>query len=311
MGKKEKVPKKPKRLLTKPIRRLLAKYRVDRPKHFRLKHVDPADTAGFSPSDVDEDALARGAARLAALQAKLNAEDRWSVLLVFQAMDAAGKDSTIDHVLSGVNPAGCQVFSFRAPSAEELDHDFLWRHVRCLPERGRIGIFNRSWYEEVLVARVHPEVLAREKLPPELVTKDIWEQRYDDINAFERYLARNGTLVLKFFLHLSKEEQRRRFLARIDEPSKNWKFSLGDVSERQRWDEYMSAYEKMIRRTSTPHAPWHVIPADNKWFTRVAVAATVVMAIDGLKPDFPEFDESKRAELDEARRRLLREDRRR
>jgi PPK2 family polyphosphate:nucleotide phosphotransferase len=309
-SKKHGGPKKddePKKLLSKPVRRILEGYRVERPKHFRMKDFDPADTAGLGPQDVDENALARGVARLAELQAKLNAEDRWAVLLVFQAMDAAGKDSTIDHVMSGVNPAGCQVFSFKTPSTEELDHDFLWRHVRCLPERGRFGIFNRSWYEEVLVVKVHRKVLERQKVPKSLVTKDIWEERYEDINAFERHLSRNGTLVLKFFLHVSKSEQRRRFLARIDEPSKNWKFSLADVAERERWDDYMDAYEKMIRRTSTPHAPWHVIPADNKWFTRLAVAATIVTAVEALDPKFPEFDDGRKAELEEARRRLLRE----
>ena len=254
--------------------------------------------------------LEEGKAALARMQEMLYAQDRWSVLVVFQAMDAAGKDSTIEHVMSGVNPQGVQVVSFKQPSSEELDHAFLWRISKAAPERGRIGIFNRSQYEEVLALKVHPELLEKQRLPAGDRGPDFWNGRYDDLNAFERHLDRNGTKVLKFFLHVSKDEQRRRFLARIDEPAKNWKFALSDVSERKRWDDYMAAYEKMIRRTSTPHAPWHVIPADNKWFTRLAVAATVVLAVEALKPEFPEFDESKRAELDESRRRLLREERR-
>jgi PPK2 family polyphosphate:nucleotide phosphotransferase len=295
------------RRLAKAVARLPARFRVDRPKRFRLRDTDPGDTAGLRAKDVGDDVLAADVGRLAALQERLYAEDRWAVLLLFQAMDAAGKDSTIDHVLSGVNPAGCQVAVFKAPTHEELDHDYLWRHVRHLPERGRIGIFNRSWYEEVLVVRVHEEVLRAQRIPPELVTKDVWDERFEDINAFERYLARNGLLVLKFFLHVSKEEQRRRFLARIKEPSKNWKFRLGDVEERGRWDEYMAAYEEMIRRTSTGHARWHVVPADNKWFTRLAVASIVVDAIAALDPQFPEFDPAKKKELRAARKRLRNE----
>jgi PPK2 family polyphosphate:nucleotide phosphotransferase len=286
---------------------LTKRFRVDRPKRFRLEDVDPADTAGIGGEEKAKDELERGVARLAELQTKLYAHDRWAVLLVFQAMDAAGKDSTIDHVLTGVNPAGCQVFSFKRPTEEELDHDYLWRHARCLPERGRIGIFNRSWYEEVLVARVHPEVLARQRVPLRLLGKGVWDERYEDINAYERYLTRNGTVVLKFFLHVSKEEQRKRFLERIEQPSKNWKFELADAAERARWDAYMRAYEKMIRHTSTEHAPWHVVPADHKWFTRLVVAATIVEAIEKIDPRFPEFDDAKRAELAEAKRRLLME----
>ncbi len=297
--------------LSKAVVRLPARFRVDRPKRFRLDDVDPADTAGLREQECGDDVLAASVARLSDLQSKLYAEDRWSVLVVFQAMDAAGKDSTIRHMLSGINPAGCQVFSFKTPTSEELDHDYLWRHLRCLPERGRIGIFNRSWYEEVLIVRVHAEILANQRIPRHLVTKDVWEERYEDINAFERHLARNGVLVLKFLLHVSKEEQRRRFLARIDEPSKNWKFALGDVEEREHWDEYMQAFEGMVRRTSTSHAPWHVVPADHKWFTRLVVAETVTRAIESLDPRFPEFDKAKRKELEEARRRLLREGRRR
>ncbi len=293
-----------KRRLAKAVARLPARYRVDRPKRFRLRDADPGDTAGLTSADLGDHALAAGVERLSELQEKLYAQDRWAVLLVFQAMDAAGKDSTIDHVLSGVNPAGCDVVSFKTPTHEELDHDFLWRHARHLPDRGRIGIFNRSWYEEVLIVRVHEEILRAQRLPPELVTKHVWKERFQDINGFERYLARNGVIVVKFFLHVSKEEQRRRFLARIKSPSKNWKFRLGDVDERARWDDYMAAYEEMIRRTSTKHARWHVIPADHKWFTRLAVAATVVEAIAALDPQFPEFDPAKKKELLAARRRL-------
>jgi len=296
------MPKKIKKI----VARLPRRFRVEHPKSFRLRDVDPADTAGIEDDESAADELARGVARLAELQAKLHAQHQWAVLLVFQAMDAAGKDSTIDHVLTGVNPAGCEVFSFKAPTAEEREHDFLWRHAVRLPERGRIGIFNRSWYEETLIVRVHPEILAGQGIPPSLVGKRVWDERFEDINAFERHLARNGTIVLKFFLHVSKEEQRRRFLERIDEPSKNWKFALGDVEERERWDDYMSAYEKTIRHTSTEHAPWHVVPADHKWFTRLAVAATIVDAVESLDPKFPKFDEKKRAELAEAKRRLMR-----
>jgi PPK2 family polyphosphate:nucleotide phosphotransferase len=294
---------------TKSLRKIAARlpdrFRVDRPKRFRLEDVDPADTAGIGNEESAAEELARGVARLSELQAKLQAQDRWALLLLFQAMDAAGKDSTIRHVMTGVNPSGCQVFNFKSPSTEELDHDYLWRHSRCLPERGRIGVFNRSWYEEVLVVRVRRDVLARQRVPAQVVGKNFWEDRFEDINAYERYLARNGIVTVKFFLHVSKEEQRKRFLDRIEQPSKNWKFELGDVAERARWDDYMRAYEKMIRHTSTEHAPWFVVPADNKWFTRLVVAATVVDALEKIDPRFPEFDESKRSELAEARRRLL------
>jgi PPK2 family polyphosphate:nucleotide phosphotransferase len=237
----------------------------------------------------------------------LYAQDRWGVLVVFQAMDAAGKDGTIKHVLSGVNPQGVVVHSFKAPSSEELDHDFLWRCMKALPERGRIGIFNRSYYEDVLVVRVHQELLARQKLPPDLVTKDIWEERYEDINAVERYLARNGYLILKFFLHVSRREQKKRFLERLDEPEKNWKFSSADARERQYWDDYMEVYEDMIRNTAATHAPWFVVPADNKWFTRLVVSAAIVEALEELDLKFPEVDKDKRAELARARRMLMRE----
>jgi PPK2 family polyphosphate:nucleotide phosphotransferase len=246
-------------------------------------------------------------ARLADLQDKLYAHNQWSVLLVFQAMDAAGKDSTIEHVMSGVNPQGCQVYSFKQPSAEELDHDFLWRSTKCLPERWRIGIFNRSYYEEVLVVRVHPEILERQKLPPQLVDEHIWDERLDDIAAFERYLAHNGTVVLKFFLNVSRDEQKRRFLQRLDQPDKNWKFEAADVSERAHWDDYMKAYEAAIRATASRRAPWFVVPADNKWFTRLVVAAAIVDALQRLDLAYPQVDAARRKELLAARRLLMRE----
>jgi len=283
------------------------KFRVGEGEKFRLKDHDPADTGKFDSKEDGKTRLTQGIARLRELQDRLYAQDRWAVLLIFQAMDAAGKDSTIEHVMSGVNPQGTQVFSFKSPSAEELDHDFMWRTNRCLPERGRIGIFNRSYYEEVLIVRVHPGILAGQKVPSELLGDRIWKQRYEDINAFERYLARNGTLIRKFFLNVSKEEQRNRFLARLDDPEKNWKFAVGDVKEREHWDEYMEAYEDMIAATSTEHAPWYVIPADRKWFMRMAVADAVVEALEGLKLEYPTVDEEKRKELEEARKLLVKE----
>ena len=285
----------------------LGKYRIREGATLRLKDHDPADTGKFESKEQGRARLAQGIARLRELQDRLYAQDRWAVLLIFQAMDAAGKDSTIKHVMSGVNPQGTQVFSFKAPSAEELDHDFMWRTSRSLPERGRIGIFNRSYYEEVLIVRVHPGILAGQKLPAELVGDDIWKQRFEDINQFESYLARNGTLILKFFLHVSKEEQRKRFLARLDDPEKNWKFALGDVKEREHWDSYMQAYEEMIGATSTGHAPWHVIPADKKWFMRMAVADVIVEGLEGLKLEYPEVGEEKEKELKAARTLLEKE----
>ena len=283
-------------------------FRVEPGARFKLKDRDPADTAGFKSRKEAGERLREGIQRLRALQERLYAYDRWALLLVFQAMDAAGKDSTIEHVMSGVNPQGCQVYSFKQPSAEELDHDYLWRTNKCLPERGRIGVFNRSYYEEVLVVRVHQGILAAEKLPTEVVDKDIWKHRYKDIAAYERYLARNGTAIVKFFLHVSKEEQRRRFLARLDEPEKNWKFSLSDVKEREHWDKYMEAYEDMLAETSTEHAPWYVIPADHKWFMRMAVADIVVGTLETLKPEFPTITEEKRRELEAARKALEQEE---
>jgi PPK2 family polyphosphate:nucleotide phosphotransferase len=284
------------------------RYRVDDPDSFRLNDWDPGDTNNL---DIEKDEakklLAEGVERLSELQERLYPQDRWAVLLIFQAMDAAGKDSVIKHVMRGVNPQGCDVHSFKQPSQEDLDHDFMWRSARCLPERGRIGIFNRSYYEEVLVVRVHPEILAKEKMPARLVSKDIWKERFKDIRAFERYLARNGTVILKFFLNVSKEEQKRRFLERIDEPSKNWKFSMGDVAERKLWDKYMAAYEDMIRHTSRPEAPWHVVPADNKWFTRLVVAAEVVEALDRLGLKYPKVAGAARRDLEKARQILRKE----
>jgi PPK2 family polyphosphate:nucleotide phosphotransferase len=280
-------------------------YRVEHGKKFRLKDHDPADTAKLHSQERAEELLAKGVARMAELQDKLYAQDRWGLLLIFQAMDAAGKDGAIKHVMSGVNPQGCQVYSFKTPSTEELDHDYLWRNMRCLPERGRIGIFNRSYYEEVLVVRVHPEILANERIPAPLVTKNIWEERFQDICSFERYLSHNGFLIRKFFLNVSRKEQKKRFLDRLQQPEKNWKFSAADLHEREHWDDYMDAYEEMIANTSTPHAPWFVIPADNKWFTRLAVAAAVVDALDDLNLSYPTVDQQKRKELEAARKMLL------
>jgi PPK2 family polyphosphate:nucleotide phosphotransferase len=291
------------------IETVIGPYRITRGKRFRLAQIHPGDTGGLE-SEFKEEAgalLASGVRLLAEQQDMLYAQDRWAVLLIFQAMDAAGKDSTIKHVMSGINPQGCQVSSFKRPSDEDLDHDFMWRCMDDLPERGRIGIFNRSYYEEVLVVRVHPELLQRQKLPPKLLTKRIWTQRFGDINAVERYLSRNGVLIRKFFLHVSKEEQRERFLERVEDPAKNWKFSMGDVQERQHWDEYMGAYEDMIRNTATPHAPWFVVPADHKWFTRLVVAAAVVEALDSLALHYPRVGDEARAELAAARRALLAE----
>jgi len=288
---------------------LVKPFRVTDGSKFRLDEVDPGVTCGLKSEFKDEapELLARGIKRLSELQERLYAQDRWAVLLILQAMDAAGKDSTVKHVMSGVNPQGVDVWSFKRPSGEELDHDFLWRCVRRLPERGHIGIFNRSYYEEVLVVRVHPDILGAQKLPPELMTKNIWDERFHDIRAFERYLARNGTIIRKFFLHVSKKEQRKRFLERIDEPSKNWKFELNDVHERQHWKDYMRAYEDAIRETATQHAPWFVVPADHKWFTRMVVAAVVVEALEELDLHFPKVTTKQRAELGAARRMLEKE----
>jgi PPK2 family polyphosphate:nucleotide phosphotransferase len=286
--------------------KLAEPFRVSDGSKFRLKDVDPASTLDFTADDKQaaEEALATGVEALRELQDKLYAQDRWAVLLIFQAMDAAGKDGAIKHVMSGINPQGCEVFSFKAPTSTDLDHDYLWRCMQCLPERGRIGIFNRSYYEETLVVRVHPDFLAKQKLPSKLVTKSVWEERYKDIRAFERYLSRNGVLIRKFFLHVSKKEQKRRFLERLDKPEKNWKFSTNDAKERSFWDAYMEAYEDTIRATATKHAPWYVVPADNKWFTRVVVAAAVIEALASLGLRYPELDEAARKELAAARKAL-------
>ncbi|MGE5760366.1 MAG: polyphosphate kinase 2 family protein [Gemmatimonadota bacterium] len=288
-------------------RDLVKAFRIKDGGSFRLKQIDPGERAGFKSKEHAAEKLERGVERLAELQERLYADDRWAVLVIFQAMDAAGKDSTIKHVMSGVNPQGCQVFAFKAPSAEELDHDFLWRTTRCLPERGRIGIFNRSYYEETLVVRIHPELLEKQRLADGLVTKDVWADRFADINAYERHLTRNGTKILKFFLHVSRDEQRRRFLERLEDPAKNWKFSLADLGERDRWDDYMAAYEDMIRHTATPHAPWHVVPADHKWFTRLVVVDAIVAALEQLNPTFPKAPADQRQALATARATLERE----
>jgi len=281
--------------------KLLKPFRIEHGKHFRLKDHDPAHTAGVHSKAQAEKLLEEGVLKLADLQDKLYAQDSWALLLVIQAMDAAGKDGVIKHVMSGINPQGCQVYSFKAPSAEELDHDYMWRTMMRMPERGRIGIFNRSYYEEVLVVRVHPQLLEAERIPPSLITKNVWEDRFEDICAFERYLTRNGVVVRKFFLNVSKKEQKRRFLARLDEPEKNWKFSAADIKERACWDDYMNAFEDMIRHTATPDAPWYVIPADNKWFTRIAVAEAVVETLEGLKLSYPNVSADKAKELAAAR----------
>lgn len=282
-------------------------YRVTNGAKFRLKDVDPDDTLDFNSDGKAEaeEALAEGVELLSKLQDKLYAQDRWAILIIFQAMDAAGKDSAIKHVMSGVNPQGCEVSSFKAPSAEELDHDFLWRCAKRLPERGRIGIFNRSYYEETLVVRVHENFLAAQKLPTKVKTKDLWQQRFEDICNFERYLTRNGVVILKFFLHVSKEEQQKRFLARIDDPAKNWKFAMNDVHEREHWDEYMLAYEETIKHTATKYAPWYVVPADHKWFTRLVVAGAIVETLNALDLDYPSLTKEELKELDTARQALL------
>ena len=286
-------------------KKLAKAYCIESGKHFQLKDYDPADTAHWHSKEHADEALQQDIAKMAELQDKLYAQDSWSLLLIFQAMDAAGKDGAVKHVMSGVNPEGCQVYSFKAPSETELQHDFLWRTTRDLPERGHIGIFNRSYYEEVLVVRVHPEVLKGQKIPPSLMTKDIWEQRFEDIRNFETHMACNGTVIRKFFLHLSKKEQKARFLARLDQPEKNWKFSAADVRERECWDDYQKAYEEMIQNTASKHAPWYVVPADNKWFTRLVISAAVVEALEDLDLCYPEVDGEKRKQLEAAKKALL------
>ncbi len=292
--------------IIKNSRRIAEPFRVTKGRKFRLKDVDPNDTLQFTKEDKarSKEALATGVMALAELQDKLYAQDKWAVLIIFQAMDAAGKDGAIEHVMSGINPQGCQVFSFKAPSTEDLDHDYLWRCMKCLPNRGHIGIFNRSYYEEVLVVRVHPALLGKQKLPEKLVRKKIWQDRFEDIRNFERYLTRNGVVVVKFFLHVSKKEQKRRFLERIDNPLKNWKFSSSDASERDYWDDYMAAYEEMIQETASKEAPWYVVPADNKWFTRVVVAGAVIDTLANLDLDYPKVGPDKLKELAAAKKKL-------
>ncbi|MCP9787198.1 polyphosphate kinase 2 family protein [Cyanobium sp. N5-Cardenillas] len=290
-------------------RRFSQPFRIEDGNGFQLKDHDPDDTLDLDKKAKDraQEALTMGVKMLADFQDLLYAQDRWALLLIFQAMDAAGKDGTIKHVMSGVNPQGCQVSSFKAPSSVELDHDFLWRANNALPERGRIGIFNRSYYEETLVVRVHPEMLARQTLPPERLTKDIWKERFRDIRNYEEYLSNNGIIIRKFFLNVSKQEQRKRFLARLDRPEKNWKFSANDIKERAFWDDYMEAYNETIRHTASRHAPWYVVPADNKWFTRIAVAAAIIETLDSLHLHYPEVSPEARAQLETARALLEKE----
>jgi len=290
--------------IAKKAQKLAGAFEVKRGESFRLKDFDPAETQGFHSKEKAAELLHESTTMLCDLQEKLYAQDQWAVLLVIQAMDAAGKDSLVKHVMSGVNPQGCEVTSFKQPSAEELNHDYLWRAARRLPERGHIGVFNRSYYEEVLVVRVHQELLSRQHLPARLVTKKIWKERFEDIHNFEKYLSHNGVVILKFFLNVSKEEQKRRFLDRLNEPEKNWKFSEADVRERQYWDDYMHAYEELIQHTAAPEAPWYVIPADHKWFAHMAVSAAIIHALKGLNLEFPVVDKTRRKALEAARETL-------
>ena len=284
------------------VGKLLDRYRVDRPERFRLADIDPADTGGLDlEKDEAKARLAEDVGRLSKLQQRLYADGRRALLVVLQGMDASGKDGVIRHVMTGINPQGCSVHAFKAPSEEELAHDFLWRAGKCLPERGRIGIFNRSHYEEVLVVRVHPNLLENQSLPPSLITKNIWRERYEDINAFELHLARSGTVPMKFFLHLSRAEQKKRLLARIDDPDKRWKFNAGDLAERKLWDPYIEAYEALIRATATEVAPWYVVPADHKWFTRLVIAAAIVERLDAIDPQFPKLSAEALKELEASR----------
>jgi PPK2 family polyphosphate:nucleotide phosphotransferase len=303
--KKEKKEEKIARII-KSAREFVKPFRITDGEKFRLKDIDPGDTRDLNSEDKPraKEALANGVQALAALQDMLYAQNRWGLLLIFQAMDAAGKDGAIKHVMSGVNPQGVEVYSFKSPSTEELSHEYMWRCMKHLPERGRIGIFNRSYYEETLVVRVHPEFLAGQKLPPELITKNIWKDRFQDIRSFERYLVRNGILVRKFYLHLSKKEQKKRFLDRVQNPDKNWKFSARDMKERSFWNDYMDAYEEMIRETATKEAPWYVVPADNKWFTRVVIAGAVIEALASMNLHYPRVSEEKLKELAAVRKDL-------
>jgi PPK2 family polyphosphate:nucleotide phosphotransferase len=298
--------KKPSQSLADELKPFIAPFRFEGSGEFHLKSHKTSEKGGLD-KDKGEKIIEANRKRLSDFQEKLYAQDRWSLLLIFQGMDAAGKDSAIKSVFDGINPQGCEVHSFKQPSNRELDHDYMWRAMIALPERGRIGIFNRSYYEECLVARVHPEILAKERLPPKLATKNIWRERFEDISAFERYLARNGTVILKFFLNVSKEEQRERFLGRLDQPSKNWKFSMADVTERALWAKYQAAYQEVVRHTSTQLAPWHVVPADHKWFARVVIGSTIVSALDRLDLKFPKVDEASLQEFKQVRKALLAE----
>lgn len=288
----------------KDVSAFVRPFLIDDPKDFRLKHYDTDEKGGLDKEQAAK-ILDANRERMSELQERLYAQDRWSVLLIFQGMDAAGKDSAVEHVMRGINPQGCKVHSFKVPTSKELDHDFLWRTTIALPPRGEIGIFNRSYYEELTVVRVHPEILAKQRIPSKLVTKGIWRERFEDITAFERYLSRNGTLILKFFLHVSKEEQRQRFLDRLEEPAKWWKFSMGDIAERKLWDKYQAAYQDAIHHTSTSYAPWHIVPADHKWFARVVISSTIVQALEKLDPKFPKVDKSQSPEYEKVRKALL------
>ena len=282
-------------------------FRIENGKHFRLKDHDPGETRGLASEGDAADLLKKGIREMSELQDRLYAQDRWAVLVILQAMDAAGKDSVIKHVMSGVNPQGCQVSAFKQPNSEDLDHDYLWRANKNLPRRGNIGIFNRSYYEEVLIVRVHDELLNKERIPSPLISKHIWKDRFEDINAHERYLSRNGIVIRKFFLNVSKEEQKRRFMARLEEPEKNWKLSPSDVLERERWDDYMNAYEDMIAHTASEHAPWYIVPADNKWFTRAVVAEAVIETLESLNLTYPKLDAEQKQQLKAARKALMHE----
>lgn len=295
---------KPRKLI-KEAERIASLYCITDGKKFQLKDFDPADTNGIKSKKAAQDMIEQIGPMLAEMQEKLYAQDLWALLLIFQGMDAAGKDGAIKHVMSGVNPQGCDVYSFKGPSNEELQHDYLWREHKVMPSRGKIGIFNRSYYEEVLVVRVHPHILKAEKLPEELITKLIWEERYEDINAFEKFLTRNGIVTRKFFLHISKEEQKKRFLERLEDSKKNWKFSMDDIKERKFWDDYQEAYEEMVQNTATKCAPWYVVPADNKWYGRVVIASAIIEALDGLDLQFPDVDKAKKKELGQIREALL------
>ena len=295
---------KPRKLI-KEATRIASPYCITDGTKFRLKDFDPADTNGMKSKKMAQNFLERSSLMLTEMQEKLYAQDVWALLLIFQGMDAAGKDGAIKHVMSGVNPQGCDVHAFKEPTYEELQHDYLWRCHKVMPSRGKIGIFNRSYYEEVLVVRVHPHILKAEKLPDELITKHVWEERYEDMNAFEKFLTRNGIVIRKFFLYISKEEQKKRFLERLEDPKKNWKFSMDDIKERKFWDDYHEAYEKMVQNTATKHAPWYVIPADNKWYGRLVIASAIIEALDRLDLQFPDVEKEKKKELQEIREALL------